>query len=53
MILAFKPEFSGWGVVVGLLDVLSLLGAAADTNHPQELVNIWENRSTKINILFI
>ena len=34
------PEFAGRGVVVGLLDVLALLGAAADPDHPQELVDV-------------
>ena len=35
-----NSELSRWSVIVVLFDVLSLRGAAADTHHPQELVDI-------------
>lgn len=39
--LAINSELSLWGEIVRLYDVLTLLSAATDTNHPQELVDIY------------
>lgn len=39
--LAVHPELSGGGVVVVLLDVLARVCASPDTNHPQELIDVW------------
>ena len=38
--LRVHPELARRRVVLLLLDVLALLGAAADPHHPQELVDV-------------
>ena len=38
--LGVHPELARRRVVLLLLDVLALLSAAADANHPQELVDV-------------
>ena len=43
--LLVDPELSLRRVVVGLLDVRASLSAAADTNHPQELVDVCNHRT--------
>lgn len=39
--LAVDAELARGGVVVVLLDVAAGVGAAANANHPQELVDVW------------
>ena len=42
-------ELSLWRVVVGFLDVSATFRAAADTHHPQELVDICNIHSVCVN----